>query len=209
MLVKRLLTLTLLAALTVFFAPKQASAQYYDGVNMKGKIIVGTNVGFGMSSSSYTNWLNFEFSPQVGYRITDQLEVGTRLVYHLEFAKSNRIDSVTGHTIPGERYSCNYLGVAPYVNFEFWRGFYIKAEYEGVYGFAKETSSTGQTINSGRWYNSLPIGIGYRYYLGEIGFIYIAGFYNVFDFVNETEHTWALSPYNSPWIAQVGFCWGI
>lgn len=195
---KRFFTLTVLAALMATFAPKQATAQYYDGIGMKGKVIVGGNVGFGVMKYNNRNWIDFELSPQVGYRIIDQLEVGARLVYHLEYSKKTDLDA---------RFSCNYLGIAPYINFEFWRGFYVQAEYEGVYAFVREKSA-GVVIRDGKWYNSLPLGIGYRYYLGESGFAYIAGFYNVFDLVNADDHPWALRPYNSPWIVRLGFCWG-
>ena len=208
MLMKRFFTLTVLAVMLASLTPTQASAQYYDGYGMKGKVIVGANVGFGMRNYNQRKWINFEFSPQVGYRIIDQLEVGTRLVYHLEYAKSGVIDLGTGHLQPVDRYSCNYLGVSPYINFEFWRGFYIQAEYEGVYGFMKETSG-GEVIRTGRWYNNLSAGVGYRYYVGDYGFVYVIGSYNMFDLVDETQHPWALSPYNSPWIVRVGFCWGI
>lgn len=208
MLMKRFFTLTMLAALMAFFAPKQASAQYYDGVGMKGKVIVGANLGFGYGRTYDYNHLNFELCPQVGYRIIDQLEIGARLVYHLEYSKARPWDPGSLHPMPAtDRQSCNYFGVAPYINFEFWRGFYVQAEYEGVYGITKHTSA-GQQIKDGQWYNSLPLGIGYRLYLGASGFAYVAGFYNVFDLVNETDHPWALSPYNSPWVARVGFCWG-
>lgn len=207
MLMKRFFTLTVLAALMATFAPKEASAQYYDGIGMKGKVIVGANVGFGIRNYNQRRWVNLEFSPQVGYRIIDNLEIGTRLIYHLEYAKSGSIDPGTGHLQPVDRYTCNYLGVSPYINFEFWRGFYIQAEYEGVYAFVKEKNVTG-VERYGRWYNSLSTGIGYRYYIGESGLVYILGSYNVFDLVDETTHDWALSPYNSPWIVRVGFCWG-
>ena len=100
---KRFLTLTVLAAIMAFFAPKQASAQYYDGYGMKGKVIVGANVGFGMMRYDQRNWINFELSPQVGYRIIDQLEVGTRLVYHLDYAKAGNVDPGTGHAIPVDK----------------------------------------------------------------------------------------------------------
>lgn len=202
----------MLAALLATLTPNQAKAQYnykyYNGVGMKGKVIVGANVGFGIRNYNQRRWLNFEFSPQIGYRFVDQLEIGTRLVYHLEYAKSGAIDPGTGHLQPVDRYSCNYLGVSPYLNFEFWRGFYLQAEYEGVYGFAKKTSQ-GESVRAGRWYNNLSAGIGYRYYIGNAGFVYIIGSYNVFDLVDETKHDWALSPYNSPWIVRVGFCGGI
>lgn len=204
---KRFFTLTVLAAMMAFFAPKQASAQYYDGYGMKGKVIVGGNVGFGYMNHNYMRCINFELSPQVGYRIIDQLEVGARIVYHLEYAKEKDFDMGTGHVVPGGHESCNYVGISPYINFEFWRGFYVQAEYEGMYGFAKKVAIEG-TATGGRWYNTLPLGIGYRYYIGETGFAYLAGFYNVFDLVDETKHDWAMSPYNSPWIVRLGFCWG-
>jgi len=207
---KRFFFLTVLTAFLVTLTPSQANAQYtyYDGVGMRGKVIVGGNVGFGIRNYNQRRWVNFEFSPQVGYRIIDQLEIGTRIVYHLEYAKSGIIDPGTGIPQPVERYSCNYLGISPYINFEFWRGFYLQAEYEGVYGFAKKTSG-GESIRAGRWYNNLSAGVGYRYYIGNFGFVYIIGSYNVFDLVDETQHEWALSPYNSPWIVRVGLCVGI
>lgn len=207
---KRFFFLTVLTAFLVTLTPNQANAQYtyYDGVGMKGKVIVGANLGFGIRNYNQRRYLNFEFSPQVGYRIIDQLEVGTRLVYHFEYAKSGIIDDGTGHFQTVDKISHNFLGISPYINFEFWRGFYIQAEYEGVYCFTKKTSVEG-TERAGRWYNNLSAGVGYRYYIGDAGFVYIIGSYNVFDLVDETQHEWALSPYNSPWIVRVGFCWGI
>lgn len=207
MLMKRFFTLTVLAALMATFAPKEASAQYYDGIGMKGKVIVGANFGFGYGRYNGQNCINFELSPQVGYRIVDQLEIGTRIVYHLEHARSVKDPYSVPGTISESKQITNYLGISPYINFEFWRGFYVQAEYEGVYAFT-QTRSGGQYYEGAHWYNTLPLGIGYRYYLGESGFAYIAGFYNVFDLVDEAKHLWALSPYNSAWVVRLGFCWG-
>ena len=48
---------------------------------MKNKIVVGGNVGAGY----YGNALSVSLSPQVGYRLTRSLEVGTRLGYQMTY----------------------------------------------------------------------------------------------------------------------------
>ena len=207
MLMKRFFAIAMAALALATIAPQQVSAQYYNGIDMKGKVIVGGNLGFGMTQTSGWSYINGELSPQIGYRLTDQLEAGTRIVYHLEYAKEVSDPNSTANSSSVSKESVNYVGLSPYISFEFWRGLYVQAEYEGVYGFARKIED-GQTTKDGQWYNSLPVGIGYRYYMGESGFAYIAGFYNVFNFVDSSTHAWSVSPYNSPWLLRLGFCWG-
>ena len=71
---KRFAIIASLCLMLFGFAGK-ASAQFLPDVpDMKGKFVVGGNLGGGM----YGNYLNVSIAPQIGYRIFSPWEVGVR-----------------------------------------------------------------------------------------------------------------------------------
>ena len=163
----------------------QASAQFFqEGHNMKGKITYGG--GFALGLNFHT--LNLSLAPQVGYRIFSPWEVGLRGVYNLNcnFAYSQYY---------------HYFGFSPYTNFEFFRGLFIHAEYEHLYGLAR----VNQESLGGVWYRSIFVGGGLRSSSYGGGGYYVMLLYNLSWNINKFQNDW-LYPYGSPFVIRVGFC---
>lgn len=165
----------------------KASAQFFgECPDMKGRIVYGGNLGFGMSG----NYLNLSLAPQVGYRIFSPWEVGVRGTYNLQCYFDR---------IYGNQYA-HYFGVAPYTNFEVFRGLFLHVEDEEMYGFARWNNETVQ----GKWFNSIFVGGGYRQYNYSGGGVFFMVLYNL---GWENLQNWeGLYPYYSPLEIRVGYC---
>ena len=166
----------------------KASAQFLPDVpDMKGKFTKGGDFDFGM----YGHTLNFAIGPQVGYRIFSPWEVGLRGVYNLYCS----FDALYGN----EYY--HYFGVSPYSNFQIYKGLFVHAEYENLYGLVRYNHET----LGGEWYNSIFIGGGYRSYSYDgDSYYYLMVLYNLSWGGPETWN--GLYPYSSPIVMRVGFC---
>ena len=163
----------------------KASAQFFSsGSDMKGKVTYGGDFDFGI----YGGYMNFAIAPQVGYRIFSPWEVGVRGVYNLKcYFRYNKY--------------YHYFGLAPYTNFEIFRGLFAHAEYENLYGLARfDHESFG-----GEWYQSIFVGGGYRSYSYEGSYYYIMLLYNLSWDINKFQND-GLYPYGSPLVIRVGFC---
>ena len=166
----------------------KASAQWLPDVpNMKGKFTYGGDFDFGM----YGRYLNFAIAPQVGYRIFSPWEVGVRGVYNLYCY----FDSTYGNSF------CHYFGVAPYTNFQFYKGLFAHVEYENLYGLERYNHET----YGGEWYRSIFVGGGYRMYSEGGSYYYLMLLYNL-SYGNSPVATGGLYPYVSPLVLRVGFC---
>ena len=161
----------------------KASAQILPEVpDMKGKVTMGGDFDFGMSGS----YLNFSIAPQVGYRILSPWEIGLRTVYNLQcyFA--------------GREYS-HYFGVAPYTNFQIYKGLFVHVEDEEMYGFSRYLNETVES----NWYNSVFVGGGYRAYSYDGSYGYMMVLYNL---SWDWETYYYTSPYYSPIVIRFGYC---
>lgn len=154
--------------------------------NLKGKFIYGGNFGGGMSG----NYLNLSISPQVGYRILNPLELGVRSTYNLFCL----FDRVYGNQ------SSHYLGGGPYASFQVYRGLFVHAEDEVLYGFSRWNHQT----SAGQWFNSVFVGGGYRQYTYSGSYAYLLVLYNLSWNYIQTG-TWD-TPYSSPFEFRVGYC---
>lgn len=166
----------------------KASAQFLPDVpDMKGKWIYGGNIGGGI----YGSHLSFSIAPQVGYRIFSPWEVGARVIYDLNCDFDRTYGSTYGH----------YFGVAPYTNFQVYKGLFLHVEDEVMYGM---TRWNHETVRS-RWYNSVFVGAGYRQYTYGGSFIYCMVLYNLSWDVLNGQNAWD-TPYASPLALRIGFC---
>ena len=176
------------ASILIFFgyAGKVTAQILPDVPDMKGKFVYGGNFGFGMSG----NYLNLSVAPQVGYRIFSPWEVGLRGIYDLTcfFDSSN-----------GSSYS-HYFGVAPYTNFQVYKGLFVHVEDEVMYGFSRWNHAT----MGSRWFNTVFVGGGYRQYAYNGSFVYYMVLYNLSWGSIQTER-WD-TPYASPISVRIGFC---
>ena len=162
----------------------KVSAQFFqDEPNMKGKITTGGGFAFGLNFHT----LNLALAPQVGYRIFSPWEVGIRGIYNLRCNFAYR-----------EYF--HYIGFSPYTNCQIFRGLFIHAEYENLYGFAR----LNQESAGGEWYRSVFVGGGIRSTSYGGGY-FIMLLYNLSWDYNKFQTDW-LYPYGSPLVIRVGFC---
>lgn len=175
------ITFALAMALTLSCTLK---AQTFGGPEyMNKKVVVGGDFGLGFYGDSFY----IGIAPQAGYRLTRSLEAGVRLGYDLYY---HYRDYYYGN------YFCHYFSGSAYLNYEIFKGLYLQAEDEEmcllVSGKDLETSASS-------WYNSVFVGGGYRQYWGN-SYTYYSVLYNL---------SWDYnSPYNSPFVVRVGYCFG-
>ena len=182
---KRFVTIATLA-LFIGFLPLAGHAQKWGAPEyMKGKLVTGGTVGAGFSG----NCLHLGISPQLGYRPIRSLEAGIRLGYDLDyhFRSYYNPSSVCYH----------YFSGAIYANYEIYRGIYVHVEDEEMCCLVK-----GYTD----WYNTVFVGAGYRQY-NNTSYFYYATLFNLswgYD-----QYGYATSPYASPYIIRMGYCWAL
>ena len=169
------------------FAGKASAQLLPDVPDMKGKITIGGDFDFGI----YGHYLNFAIAPQVGYRIFSPWEVGLRGIYNLNCY----FNSYSGN----EYY--HYFGVAPYTNFQVYKGLFVHTEYESLYGLVRYNHET----YGGEWYHSLFVGGGYRSYAYTGSYYYVMLLYNL-SYGSMENWSSGLYPYASPIVMRVGFC---
>ena len=183
---KRLAIIASLFLMLFGFAGK-ASAQFLpDTPDLKGKIIYGGNFGFGMSG----NFLSLSVAPQIGYRVFNPWEVGVRTIYDLTCDFNRTLGNVYGH----------YFGLAPYTNFQVYKGLFLHVEDEVMYGFVRWNHETV----SRNWYNSVFVGGGYRQYSYTGSYVYFMLLYNL-SWGALPSGNWD-TPYGSPIALRVGYC---
>ena len=181
MMMKRFVTIATLA-LFVGFLPLVGHAQKWGAPDyMKGKLVTGGTVGAGF----YGNCLHLGISPQLGFRPFRSLEVGVRLGYDFEYEFSRYY---TGSIF------YHYFAGAVYANYEIYKGIYVQVEDEEMCCLIR-----GSAVNpSTQWYNTVFVGGGYRQYVGTSYMFYAMLF----------DLSWGFdSPYASPYIIRMGYCW--
>lgn len=183
---KRLAIIASFCLMLFGFAGK-ASAQFLPDVpDLKGKIIYGGNFGFGMSG----NFLSLSVAPQIGYRVFNPWEVGVRTIYDLTCDFNRTLGNVYGH----------YFGLAPYTNFQVYKGLFLHVEDEVMYGIIRWNHETV----SQKWYNSVFVGGGYRQYSYTGSYVYFMVLYNL-SWGAVQSSNWD-TPYGSPIVLRVGYC---
>ncbi|MBR0177333.1 MAG: hypothetical protein IJQ11_07890 [Bacteroidales bacterium] len=165
----------------------KVSAQFLPEVpNLKGKMIYGGNFGFGMSG----NHLSLSIAPQVGYRIFNPWEIGLRGTYQLQCY----FDRYHGNEY------FHYFGAAPYTNVQVYKGLFLHVEDEIMYGVSRWNHQT----SSGRWFNSVFVGGGYRQYAYNGSYAYFMVLYNL-SWGQVQSNSWD-TPYSTPIQIRVGYC---
>ena len=184
---KRFAIIASLCLMLLGFAGKTSAQFLPDVPDMKGKFTIGGDFDFVM----YGNYLNFGIAPQVGYRIFSPWEVGLRGIYNLQCSFSAYYGSEYWH----------YFGVAPYTNFQVYKGLFVHVEDEYLYGIVRYNHET----LGGEWFNSIFVGGGYRSYSYSGSYYYLMVLYNLSWGGPETWNN-GLYPYSSPIVMRVGFC---
>lgn len=185
---KRIAAFAMAMFLVAMFVSEAQAQRFGAPESMKGKFVTGGNIGAGYSGRT----LYFSIAPQLGYRITKDLELGVRLGYNLNFY--NDYYGYYGS------YFCHYFNASVYANYEIFSGLYAHIEDEEVCCLVR-----GKNLNPtpAQWYNSILVGGGYRQYFSPTGYVYYALLYDLsFDYI------YGDSPYISPFIVRVGYCVG-
>lgn len=184
---KRIITIITALALAAFFATESNAQKFGAPEVMKGKFVAGGNLGLDF----FGNCLYFSISPQLGYRLTRSLELGTRISYDMYYHYRDYYYGL---------YFRHYFSGSLYANYEIYRGIYVQVEDEETCLLV-----SGHDIESStRFYNSLFVGAGYRQYFSQTGFVYTAFLYNLsWDYSGVSS-----SPYVNPYVIRVGYCYG-
>ena len=165
-----------------------ATAQRLQGTpDLGGKVVYGGTFGFGLNN----RYLRLSIAPQIGYRIFNPWEIGVRGIYDMDCFFDRWNGNSYGH----------YFGVAPYTSIQIYRGLFLHAEDEILYGIRRWNS---QTVSQ-KWYNTVFVGGGIRQYAENGSYVYFLALYNL---------SWGLlqpnssmdTPYASPFTIRVGYC---
>jgi len=153
--------------------------------------------GFGMQFGNVTL---LDFSPSVGYRVSDQLTLGTGISY-----KYNHIDQYTLDLNSGRwyDYNSNVYGGSVWGQYYILKNIFAHAEIEQLridYRFTSVSSTEPTMVKDGVDVTSVLVGGGYRQPLGGRVFFNILVLFNL----NETD----FSPYNNP-IIRAGISVGM
>ena len=186
LLMKRFVLIAFVALILFGFSGYSLAQRNVEIPNLKGKVVYGGNFGFGMSG----NHLSLAIAPQLGYRVFHPWEIGARAIYDLSCNFSRVQGNTYGH----------YFGVAPYTNFEIYRGLFVHVEDEVMYGIVRWNHETV----SEKWYNTVFVGGGYRQYSYNGSYVYFLALYNLSWGVLQTG-SWD-TPYGSPISIRVGYC---
>lgn len=187
---KRSITITIFVILFTLLSVSSIAQRPAHVSDLKGKLVTGGNFGAGM----YGNNLYLSLAPQLGFRMTEGLEVGIRAIYNLNYYFDRYYGDMAMH----------HFGAAAYANYEIYRGLYVHAEDEQLCRI--NTNGLIYDSSKPRWYNSLFLGAGYRQYVTPRSFAYFVFLYNVnweYTYNGEWE-----SPYASPIVYRIGYCFG-
>lgn len=123
---------------------------------LKERIVLGGGLDL-----QFGNYTVIGLTPLVGYSVTDKFLVGGIFTYR--YIQDNSA---------GSGYSTSTYGVTPFARYTLFKGLFVHAEYEMLYG--------QYYVNDDPvWINSLLIGGGYGVKLGNRGFAGIYMLWNV------------------------------
>ena len=172
-----------------FFVASQGYAQYQN-LGSASSSEVKANPWFvgGMIGGIFSNnGGSFEISPLIGYKITPDVHIGSRITY---IYSSYDYGGTTGNR------SLNHYGVSLFGRYRFLKMLFVHAEYEVL----SVEYPYDQNTNERRTINSLFIGGGLYQSMGGRGFATIAILYNLLETKN--------SPYSNP-VIRIGFGIGL
>jgi len=166
----------------------QPASERKSEFKMQKRLYIGGGIGFGISSYA----TSLMIAPVVGYRLTPDVDIGTRLNY--TYYRYN--DSPLKYTT--NNYGAGFF--ARYYLF-FFSDLFLHAEYEALNYEQVYVNSNWEVDHKERvWVSSLFLGGGYRQWVGQNAFVGITVLWNILDSLD--------SPYNNP-IFRIGVGVGI
>lgn len=175
---KKILFTILILSFSISFAQVSDSLQIRDskwtfGGNAGISGSFGTNSGFG-----------FSISPRVGYKLTDNLELGV----------------LSGFSYQNTKYfSSNLFGIGPFANYYFARNFFLSGQFQ-EYIINQKDKTIGE--RSGFDEAALYLGGGYMTRVGNNAYMQLGILYNVLWKENN-------SIFSSGFAPQVGVVFGL
>jgi hypothetical protein len=150
--------------------------------------------GFGAGFGDYTF---VSVSPIVGYRVSDRLAIGMRLMYQyttFEYIDQNRNK---------ERYKGNDFGASPFARFMVYGPAFLQVEYEYMNYDALYYDGTKKRSS----FDSFLAGGGISQPIGQRAAFFLALLYN-FSYEGFDNSDVYRSPYDSPWVLRIGISGG-
>ncbi len=129
-----------------------------------GKWTFGGNIGLGPSDNG---GFQFSIAPEVGYRTSDNLEIGCALGYNY---------------FKNDFYKSNFFNAGPYVNYSIMQNLFLRAQYQYLFGNSKtEDGYTFNGLNNSQDISesALWLGGGYQNRIGDNVYYKIGVMYNV------------------------------
>lgn len=177
---KRLIiaVIVILNSSLVAFAQEESSREERSSGDFWEKITVGGNFGLQFGSVTY-----IDLSPMVGYRFTDKFTAGPGFTYRYLKYRGYEASSIYG----GSFFARHLIGSQ----------FFAQAQYESL-SSEYLTFVNQEPYFKREWVSGLFIGGGLYQPLGRRGAVLLSAMYNLmYDNIK--------SPYNSPWVLNVGF----
>lgn len=148
----------------------------------------------GAGFSTYSSYV--EVSPIVGYRLTENFQIGTRFTYIY-----NSVTAIYYNPYYFEdRINLNHYGASLFARYIIYKGIFAQAEYEYLslnnYFIEQVTPTYNQIVTFREPINSFFIGGGFFQNIGGRGFASFAVLFNVLDSPD--------SPYINP-VIRLGF----
>ena len=143
--------------------------------------------GFGLQFGNVTL---VDLSPTIGYRLTDQLTLGTGISFKYNHIKDYTLDQNSGRWYD---YKSNIYGGSVWGRYYLLQNIFAHAEIEQLkidYNYTSVSSTLPTNVKNGVDVTSVLVGGGYRQPLGGHVFFNILILFNL----NETDFT----PYNNP-----------
>ncbi|MEM9830961.1 MAG: hypothetical protein AAF944_09995 [Bacteroidota bacterium] len=150
---------------------------YYQRPSILDKIAPGGNFSLQFGTITY-----IEVSPMVGYRFTNKFMAGPGITY-----RYFKVRGFEASSIYGPRAFARYV-----IN----RQFFVQSEYENL--SVEFPTGDPRAPVTREWVPGLFVGGGLFQPIGERAGFMIGAFYNL-------SHDNIRSPYNSPWVFNVGF----
>jgi len=176
-----LLAGTYLTASAQFGQPETKTKK--DEFKMQKRLYLGGGLGFGISSYS----TNIMIAPVLAYRLTPDIDVGTRFNYNYYRYNDDFV-----------KFSTNNYGIGFFSRYYlfFFNDLFIHAEYEALnYDRVVDITTNNEVIKERDWVSSLFLGGGYRQWVGGNTFVGMSVLFNLLDTYE--------SPYANP-IFRIG-----
>jgi hypothetical protein len=170
----------------------QQSDMQNQGSSLSDRVFFGG--GFG---ASFGDYIFISVSPIIGYRISDRLSAGLRMMYQyttFEYYVS---------PLDKERYNGHDFGAGPFARYMIYGPVYLQAEYEYLNYNALYTDGTNRRTS----FDSFMAGGGLAQPIGRNAAFFMTILYN-FSYQNFDKTGVFRHPYNSPWVFRIGIAAG-